>query len=76
MKHPKTRAERRYSSYNKFHNRLKRFNIDKDTPHWAYVYKNTSTPCSCFMCDPHKHNNGKPKFSVRKRQEDKFDDLN
>ena len=57
------RAERRHRSLAVFKRRLKKLRLPQ-TAHWA---KRTSTLCSCFLCDPHKHG-GKDKFAHRRRE--------
>lgn len=33
----------------------------------ARGYLDHATPCNCHICDPHKHNPGRPKHSTCKR---------
>ncbi len=82
------RAERRYESYKKYRQRLKKWLPGMDwRPHekkgtWRDLekedsckfLKHTSTPCSCYMCEGESYDRNKQKHIDNKIVVDELDD--
>lgn len=66
MSHASNKGERNKVKFRKFLRRLKIRGLKKEDDQSGKHFRTTGTPCSCWMCDPHK--SGEEKHSVEKRK--------
>jgi len=61
----------------KYKNRLKNFGLfnNNNPEEWTFCYKNTSTPCSCIFCDPHKQGE-KKRFKIKHKKKFLEEEIN
>lgn len=53
----------------KFNNRLKRFGLKMNKATDWKCYRTTSTPCSCYLCQPEKYKRSNLQFVLRTDEE-------